>query len=93
VWPSSSAAAALEGAVATDARALADTIDTYLPLAFFYHDDDRIMVYLRRVQQVVNMKAAGGVVDTPRRLSWIRLLLTQLIDQGERLPMHVQIKM
>jgi len=92
VWSAGSAWAPLEAAVSRDAHALAATVDTYLTLAFFYHDDDRIMVYLRRIQQLCNMKAAGGAVDRATKQRWLGLLLTQLVEQADRLPMHVQIK-
>jgi len=92
-WPDSSAFAAVEGAIAQDAHALVENVSTYLPIAFLYHDEDRIMFYLRRLQQVANLKASGGALSRAVKQTWLHLLITQLMQQGETLQMHVQIKM
>jgi len=87
-----SAFSVYESAAAADARALVTNIDTYLPLAFFYRDEERISLYMRRIVQTCGM-AAAGAVDATVKARWIRLLLDRLLDQAEALTMHVQIKM
>lgn len=88
----SSAYASAERVCAADAAALVANVNTYLPLAFHYHDEDRVSFYLRRLMQIVGMKADGAVSSAIKR-DWIQLLLTQLIAQQDHMHMHVQIKM
>ena len=88
----SSAYASAERICSGDAAALVANVNTYLPLAFHYHDEDRVSFYLRRLMQIVGMKSADAV-NTQVKRDWIQLLLTQLIKQQDHLHMHVQIKM
>lgn len=88
----SSSYASLDRICASDAAALVANVNTYLPLAFHYHDEDRVSFYLRRMLQIVGMKSDSAVSSALKR-DWIQLLLTQLIAQHEHMHMHVQIKM
>ena len=71
---------------------MVDNVNTYLPLAFYYNDEDRISFYLRRLNDAREMKQPNIVTKTVKQ-EWIRLLITKLFEKGEQLQIHVQIKM
>jgi hypothetical protein len=89
---STSAYGVYDRAFQTDARVLLANVNTYLPLAFYYHDEDRISFYLRRMMHVWELRQPH-IVTREVKQEWIRLLMTQLLEKGEKLQMHIQIKM
>lgn len=88
----SSAYHVYDDAFRADAKTLLADVNTYLPLAFYYHDEDRISFYLRRLMQVWELRQPD-VVTVAVKQEWIRLLMNQLVEKGEQLQIHVQIKM
>lgn len=88
----SSAYSAYDTAFASDAATLLANVNTYLPLSFYYNDEDRISFYLRRLMHVWELKQEKVCTRFVKQ-EWIRLLMTQLLEKGEKLQIHIQIKM